>query len=214
MKNMSRGNPLGIEYHEVRDAEYQGQSVRIVSGSRTYDTEIEDLWDAITNVARIPLWFAPISGELKLGGRYQLEGNAGGEITRCDPPEAFDITWEYAENISWVTVRLESVTGGTRLTLEHLIGKDEASEDHWKKYGPGATGVGWEIGFLGLGLYLDSGEVVTEAEMNDWLATPEGETFIENSAKAWGDAHARSGEDRDTASAIAAATADFYCGRA
>ena len=88
-------NPLGIEYRVVRDAEYQGQPVRVVSGARTYDAEIEELWDAITNAERIPRWFAPIAGDLKLGGRYQLEGNAGGEITRCEAPRALDITWEY-----------------------------------------------------------------------------------------------------------------------
>ena len=122
---MDYSNALGIEYRAVKDAEHQGQPVRIVSGSRTYSAEIEELWDAVTNSERIPRWFAPITGELKLGGRYQLEGNAGGDITRCDPPRALDVTWECG-NVSWVTVRLESVTGGTRLTLEHLMGKDEA----------------------------------------------------------------------------------------
>ena len=29
---------------------------------------------------RIPRWFLPVSGDLRLGGRYQLEGNAGGEV--------------------------------------------------------------------------------------------------------------------------------------
>jgi peptidoglycan hydrolase CwlO-like protein len=36
---------------------------------RSYDAEIEELWDAVTNAERIPRWFAPITGELKLGGR-------------------------------------------------------------------------------------------------------------------------------------------------
>ena len=74
---MDYSNALGIEGRAVKDAEYQGQPVRIVSGSRTYSAEIEELWDAVTNSERIPRWFAPITGELKLGGRYQLEGNAG-----------------------------------------------------------------------------------------------------------------------------------------
>jgi hypothetical protein len=28
----------------------------------------------------------PISGELRVGGSFQLEGNAGGEILTCEPP--------------------------------------------------------------------------------------------------------------------------------
>ena len=53
--------------------------------ARTYDTTIDDLWDACTNPDRIPRWFLPISGDLRLNGRYQLEGNAGGTIERCEP---------------------------------------------------------------------------------------------------------------------------------
>ena len=30
---------------------------------------------------------SPISGDLRLGGRYQLQGNAGGEILVCEPPQ-------------------------------------------------------------------------------------------------------------------------------
>ncbi len=209
---MDYSNALGIEYRVVKDAEYQGQPVRIVSGSRTYSAEVEELWDAVTCAERIPRWFSPITGELKLGGRYQLEGNAGGEIIRCDPPTALDITWEFSENVSWVTVRLKTVPDGTRLTLEHLMGKDEASEAHWKKYGPGATGVGWDFGFMGLGLNLESGEAVIEEEYNVWSASPDGKTFIENCARSWSDAHIRSGEDAATASAMAAETAAFYSG--
>ena len=44
------------------------------------------MWDAVTSAERIPRWFLPISGDLRLGGRYQLEGNAGGEVLECAPP--------------------------------------------------------------------------------------------------------------------------------
>lgn len=210
---MNYSNALGIEYRVVGEEEYQGQTVRVVSGARTYDAEIEELWDAVTNPARVPRWFAPVTGELKLGGRYQVEGNAGGKITRCEPTTAFDLTWEFAGNVSWVTVRLESVSEGTRLTLRHLMGKDEASEEHWKKYGPGATGVGWELAFLGLDLHLASGgEAIDQEENEKWAASPDGRVFLESSAKAWGEAHVRSGEDPATATGMAAETAAFYCG--
>ena len=44
---------------------------------RTYDAAIEDVWDACTNPERIGRWFLPVTGDLRTGGRYQLEGNAG-----------------------------------------------------------------------------------------------------------------------------------------
>ena len=207
---MNFNNALGIEDRVVKDMEHQGQPVRVVSGARTYGTAVEDLWDAVTNAERIARWFAPVTGELQLGGRYQLEGSAGGEITRCDAPAALDVTWECGGNVSWVTVRLESIGEGTRLTLEHLMGKDEASEEHWKKYGPGATGVGWELGFLGLDLHLEEGEAVIDSDSNS--SSPAGKVFIEKCAIAWGEAHVRAGEDPAVAKGMAAETARFYCG--
>ena len=209
---MDYGNALGVEYRVVKDAEHDGQPTRVVSGARTYPTTQEDLWDALTNPERIPRWLLPITGDLKLGGRYQLKGNAGGEITRCDLPEALDVTWEYAENVSWVAVRLEPDRDATRLTLEHIMLQDEASEKHWKQFGPGATGVGWDLGFFGLGLHLENGEAVDQEESQAWMASEPGKSFIRQCARAWGNAHIKSGETADVANAMAEQTAKAYTG--
>lgn len=68
---------------------------RTVTVSQTYNAAIDDVWDACTNPERIPRWFLPITGELRVGGRYQLEGNAGGTIESCDPPTSLGATWEF-----------------------------------------------------------------------------------------------------------------------
>ena len=73
----------------------EGGEARSVTISQVYDTDPDDLWDACTNAERIPRWFLPVSGELKLGGQYQFEGNAGGTIERCDPPKSYAATWEF-----------------------------------------------------------------------------------------------------------------------
>ena len=57
-----------------RIAAGDGRAVRL---QRDYDAPIEDVWDALTNPERIGRWFLPISGDYRLGGRYQFEGNAG-----------------------------------------------------------------------------------------------------------------------------------------
>ncbi|AXB46535.1 SRPBCC domain-containing protein [Amycolatopsis albispora] len=67
---------------EVANQPGPAGEVRALRLTRTYDAEVEDVWDALTNEERIPRWFLPITGELKVGGKYQLEGNAGGEIRR------------------------------------------------------------------------------------------------------------------------------------
>ena len=65
---------------------------RTVIVSQTYAAAVDDVWDACTNPERIPRWFLPVSGDLRLGGRYQFEGNAGGTIERCDPPRSVEFT--------------------------------------------------------------------------------------------------------------------------
>ncbi|MEL6109542.1 MAG: SRPBCC family protein [Planctomycetota bacterium] len=191
---------------------HEGQPARVVGGSATFDTTPNDLWDALTTPDRIRRWFMPVSGDLKTGGRYQLEGNAGGKIIRCDPPEAFDVTWEWGENISWVRVRLDIHDGGTRLTLEHIMLKDEASEEHWRKYGPGATGVGWDLSFVALDQHLRTGEAIPPGAADSWSTTEGGKTFVRQSAAAWGDAHIDFGETESVAREMAGQTAKFYCG--
>ena len=104
----------------VSSLERGGQPAREVTLSRTYPTIVEDLWDAVTNSQRIPRWFLPISGKLEPGGRYQLEGNAGGVITACERPAHLALTWEFGEDVSWVELRLSvDRAGGARLTLTH-----------------------------------------------------------------------------------------------
>ena len=94
---------------------------RTVTISQTYAAAIEDGWDACTSAERIPRWFLPVSGELKLGGRYQLEGNAGGTIEGCDPPKSFFASWEYGGEVSWVEVRLTAVAPDrTQFEIEHI----------------------------------------------------------------------------------------------
>src|SRR3954447_22911298 len=82
------------EVGEGRIAAGDGRAVRL---QRTYDAPIDEVWDAVTDPARISRWFLPISGDLRVGGRFQLEGNAGGEILVCDRPNRFRATWVYGE---------------------------------------------------------------------------------------------------------------------
>ena len=97
-----------------------GQSARAVTHSRCYDSTVEDLWNAVTKGERIPRWFLPITGDLEPGGRYQLEGNAGGTITACERLSHFGLTWEFGGDVSWVDVRLsDDGPGRARLVLTH-----------------------------------------------------------------------------------------------
>src|SRR5215472_10916675 len=138
-------NTPGAEFRRFENRDHEGKPARVVVAIRTYDTSCEDLWDALTNRERIPRWFLPIEGTLRLGGKYQLKGNAGGSITHCDRPKAFDVTWEMGGGMSWVTVRLAPEGKDTRLTLEHIVHVTDVDK-FWEQFGPGAVGVGWDLG--------------------------------------------------------------------
>ncbi len=166
-----------------------------VTISETYATTVEDLWDACTTAERLPRWFLPVSGELRLGGRYQLEGNAGGTIEACDPPNGFTATWEFNDAVSRISVRLIAEgPDSTRLQIEHF---DLAEDDHWRQFGPGAVGIGWELGLRGLALHVASGEAVDPAAFLSWTASEEGVAFVTKSGRAWGEAHVVAATDEE-----------------
>jgi uncharacterized protein YndB with AHSA1/START domain len=76
---------LGLVTRSVTNFEKDGKPASTVTLTRLYETSVDDLWDAVTSPQRIPRWFLPVEGDLQLGGRYQLKGNAGGTITACTP---------------------------------------------------------------------------------------------------------------------------------
>ena len=203
-----------FEYHleaverSVSSLEHEGRPARGVTLSRGYATTVEDLWDAVTNPERIPRWFLPVSGELEPGGRYQLEGNAGGLITACQPPSNLALTWEFGEDLSWVEVGFSGDgTGRARLTLTHTAHLSE----HWDEFGPGAVGVGWELGLLGLALHLAQ-PAAPKPDEAAFAASPQGMAFITGSSEAWGQAAVAAGADPDAARAAAGRTTAFYTG--
>jgi uncharacterized protein YndB with AHSA1/START domain len=196
---------------EVGSRVLEAGEARTVTISQAYDAAIDDVWDACTNPERIPRWFLPVSGDLRLHGRYQLEGNAGGTIERCDPPKSFAATWEYGGNTSWIEVRLSAEPeGGTRFELEHTAHVD----DRWGEFGPGAVGIGWDMGLVGLGLHLSSGQAVDPQEAAAWATSDEGKLFIALSSQRWCDAHIASGADEAAAQAAADRTTAAYTGTA
>jgi uncharacterized protein YndB with AHSA1/START domain len=177
--------------------------------SQTYDTSLDDLWHACTSLERISRWFLPISGELRLGGHYQFEGNAGGTVERCDPPHSFAVTWEHAGAVSWVEVRLSAESDDrSRFELEHIAYVDDKI---WTEFGPGAVGVGWDSGLLGLALHLSpTAEAMDPQKGAVWAVSDEGKQFMTLSSQRWCEANIAAGEDEAVARAAADRTTAAY----
>lgn len=187
-----------------------GSVGRAVAGTdlrltRRYAEAPDDVWSALTEPDRIQRWLAPVTGELVLGGRYQVEGNAGGEITACDPPRGFAATWEFGGHVGRITVTLTADPDGTLLELVHHV---PSPPDHWEEFGPGAVGIGWELALMGLGLHLaDPGAArPTPDELPD--LTP----FMRAAGAAWAEAAVDGGADPEWARASADRCVAAYTG--
>jgi uncharacterized protein YndB with AHSA1/START domain len=183
---------------------------RVVRLRRTYPAAIAEVWDALTTAERVNRWFLPVSGDLRIGGRYQFEGHAGGEILACEPPRRLRVSWVMGEPgpdaFSEVEVRLSEVEGGTEFELEHTA---TVPPEMWDQYGPGAVGVGWEGGVLGLALHLAGRDMSTEDKAT-WLISDEAREFMTGSSQAWGEAYRASGASPEAVAAAVAATTAFY----
>jgi uncharacterized protein YndB with AHSA1/START domain len=203
-------NEVDAIQREVGTGRLAAGEAHVVKLSRTLDAPIEDVWDALTDPARIGRWFLPISGDYRLGGHYQFEGNAGGEIVECDRPNRLKVTWVYGETpepgaASEVEVRLTPAgNDATRFEFEHTA---IVPDEMWSVYGPGAVGVGWDGGLLGLALHLRGGSV---GDSEAWQVSPEGRDFYTRSSRAWGEASRAAGVDDETVATYVANTTQFY----
>ncbi|OZM71226.1 hypothetical protein CFN78_20710 [Amycolatopsis antarctica] len=178
---------------------------------RRYDAEIEDVWDAITSPERLARWLKPVTGDLRAGGTFEVEGGEHGDILRCESPRLLKVSWLFGpEADDWpgtseVEVRLApGPTGDTEFELIHSAVVGEPS---FPTYGPGAGGVGWDLRLLTLGRLLAGDDIVDHEEFEK---SPEGREFGRRSAAAWGQAHLAAGGDADQVAAAVEATTKFY----
>lgn len=141
---------------------------------RTYDASPEDVWDALTDPDRLVRWFLPVTGDLRVGGRYSLEGNASGEIVRCEKPREIALTWEFGGGSSDVQLRLTGQGHTTLFELEHSPVPAEiipnASPELW------GLGAGWEMALHALGDLL-AGKL-PEGKASDWIANASPEELM------------------------------------
>ena len=193
----------------ARDGDGDGTVRTSVSLSQSYATDVADLWDACSTPERLARWFAPVGGDLRLGGRFQVEGNASGTIETCDPPNGFTATWEFGGMTSNIAVRLEpDGDSRSKLTLVHTA---EGDPSHWTQYGPGAVGIGWDLALLGLAHHMATGSD-TPAEKTEWAQTEDARAFMAASSVLWGDAAVRSGIPEGEARGAQERTTAFYLG--
>ena len=71
----------------LRSADGKG----VVRMEDRFDTDVEDLWSALTDPARLARWYGEVEGDLRVGGEYRARLYASGwegtgHIEVCEPP--------------------------------------------------------------------------------------------------------------------------------
>ena len=71
----------------LRSADGKG----VVRMEDRFDTDIDDVWSALTDPSRLARWLGEVEGDLRLGGEYRFRffasGSEGtGRVEACEPP--------------------------------------------------------------------------------------------------------------------------------
>lgn len=164
------------ELEAIRRDVRPGDGTVVVSLTRTYDAEPTDVWEALTTPDRLARWFSSVTGDLREGGTFQIQGNAGGEIRRCDPPAWLSLTFGGPDSI--VDLRLAPDGERTTLVLEHAVPLAMAGSGAGALY----PGPGWDGAFLGLAIHLRGGVIGDPFEAAN---TPEVIEFNKGSIDRW-----------------------------
>lgn len=121
-----------------------------VSMEDFYDTDIDDLWSALTDPERLAHWLATVDGQLQLGGRIHAKFTSSyegpGRIDVCDAPRRLQVTFEPGmPDEATVEANLTAVGGRTRLIIEER----GLPLEHVHAYG-----AGWQTHAEDLATYL------------------------------------------------------------
>ena len=85
----------------------------IVRMEDRFDTDIEDVWSALTDPSRLARWYGEVEGDLRLGGEYRARlfasgWEGSGRVEACDPPQRLLVSIKDAdepdENLIEVTL--------------------------------------------------------------------------------------------------------------
>lgn len=131
-----------------------GDGTGVVRMEDVFDTNIDDLWSALTDPNRLSRWLAVVSGDLRLGGtihaHFTSTWDGPGRIDVCEAPHRLLATMEPGTSDETVIEAVLTAEGEkTRLVIEER-GLPLADL-------PG-HGSGWQVHVEDLGTYLDGGE--------------------------------------------------------
>jgi uncharacterized protein YndB with AHSA1/START domain len=131
----------------MRSADGKG----IVRMQDRFDTDIDDLWSALTDPRRLARWYGEVEGDLRLGGEFRARvfasGSDGiGRVDACDPPRLLLVTMDPGHPGEQVIEATLEIDGGQSVLV---IEKRGMPLDHLPAYG-----AGWQVHIEDLADYI------------------------------------------------------------
>jgi len=104
---------------ELRRRTIAAGEARVAVFSRTYPTTIEDLWKACTDADRLSRWYTRVSGDLRIGGRFEQVNMGTGTIEVCEPPRLLRVSLGGGADEIELRLSPGAAAGTTDLELQH-----------------------------------------------------------------------------------------------
>jgi uncharacterized protein YndB with AHSA1/START domain len=162
---MTSNEPAGTRIlGSLRSADGNG----VVRIEDRYDTDIDDLWSALTDPRRLAHWYGQIEGDLRPGGEFhgRLEYWEGtGRVEACQPPRRLRVTTKGVDEPYDEAIEATLTADGNRTIL--VIETRGMPLDL-----VGAYGVGYQIHAENLANHLAGRERVDSKARWDELTPP------------------------------------------
>jgi uncharacterized protein YndB with AHSA1/START domain len=93
----------------------------IVRMEDRFDTDIDDLWSALTDPSRLARWLGEVEGDLRLGGEFRaryFDGWEGtGRVEACEPPRRLLVVTKHYRQQDELVAEATLTTDGDQTIL-------------------------------------------------------------------------------------------------
>lgn len=102
----------------LRSADGKG----IVRVRDRFDTDIDELWSALTDPRRLARWLGEVEGDLRVGGGFRAHFDSSGwegtgRVEVCDPPQRLLVMTRHAKQSDEHAVEATLTSGGDHTVL-------------------------------------------------------------------------------------------------
>jgi len=94
----------------------------IVRMQDRFDTDVDDVWSALTEPSRLARWYGEVEGDLRLGGEYRARLFASGwegtgRVHMCDPPQRLLVRIKDADEPDENVIEVTLTADGDQTTV-------------------------------------------------------------------------------------------------